>query len=161
MRAQRALLLYKSGHADEATKLFETIRSSTTDPGELNNLCYDKATAGIMLESALQDCNDALKLSPNNPGFEDSLGMVYLKLGKLDDAISAYSKVLAKAPLPSSYLGRAFAYRRRGNAAAAQKDRTEANSLMPGIEAQFAGYGLKFDGPLPAKTNAATNQKAD
>ena len=161
LRTQRAFLLYKSGHADEATKLFEAIRSSTTDPGELNNLCYDKATAGIMLESALQDCNDALKLSPNNPGFEDSLGMVYLKLGKLDDAISAYSKVLSEALLPSSYLGRALAYRRRGNAAAAQKDRTEANSLMPGIEAEFAGYGLKFDEPLPAKTNGATTKKVN
>jgi tetratricopeptide (TPR) repeat protein len=161
LRAQRAFLLYKSGHADEATKMFEAIRSSTTDPSELNNLCYDKAIAGIMLESALQDCNDALKLSPNNPGFEDSLGMVYLKLGKLDDAISAYSKVLAEAPLPTSYLGRAFAYRRKGNAAAAQKDRTEANSLMPGIEAEFAGYGLKFDEPLPAKTNAVTTKKVD
>ena len=45
--------------------------------------------------------------------------------------------------------------------AAAQKDRTEANSLMPGIEAEFAGYGLKFDEPLPAKTNAVTTKKVN
>jgi tetratricopeptide (TPR) repeat protein len=75
--------------------------------------------------------------------------MVYLKLGKLDDAITAYSKVLAKTPIPSSYLGRAVAYQRKGDAAAAQKDRAEANSRMPGIEIEFAQYGLKFETPLP------------
>jgi tetratricopeptide (TPR) repeat protein len=159
LRTQRAFLLYKSGHVDEATKQFETIRASTTDPTELNNLCYDKATAGIMLESALQDCIQALTLSPDNPGFEDSLGMVYLKLGKLDKAIAVYGKVLAQAPIPASYLGRAFAYQRKGDAAAAQKDRAEANSRMPGIEAEFAGYGLKFDTPLPAKRTPANKPK--
>lgn len=159
LRTQRAYLLYKSGYPDEAIKQFEAIRASTTDPMELNNLCYDKATAGIMLESALQDCNEALKLSPDNPSFEDSLGMVYLKLGKLDDAIATYGKVLAQNPVPASYLGRAFAYQRKGDLAAAQKDRAEANSRMPGIEIEFAGYGLKFDTAPPDKSIQTPEKK--
>jgi hypothetical protein len=67
--------------------------------------------------------------------------------------------VLVQTPIPASYLGRAFAYERKGDAAAAQKDRAEANSRMPGIEAEFTGYGLKFDAPLPTKPAPANKPK--
>src|SRR5438270_6102090 len=106
----------KIGQTDEATKLFKAIGSST-DSSDLNIACWEKATAGIMLESALEDCKQALKLSPGIPAYEDSMGMVLLKLGKLDEAIAAFSQVLAKTLNADSFMGRAFAYAGKGNAA--------------------------------------------
>jgi tetratricopeptide (TPR) repeat protein len=143
-RSQRGFLLAKAGRLDEAKKLFEEARATITDPSELNNLCYAKASAAIMLDSALEDCRKALEMSPDVPGFEDSLGFVQLRLGKLDDAIATFTRVLAASPIAASYLGRAIAYAGKGDWAKAEKDRADALKQDPSIEKEFAGYGLKL-----------------
>jgi tetratricopeptide (TPR) repeat protein len=160
IRTQRAILLSKLGRTTEAQDLAEAARASANSPEELNSICYTKATAGTMLESALQDCMAALKLTPGEASYEDSLGMVLLRLGRLDDAIAAYSSALAKRPIPESYMGRALAYARKGNRAAAQKDKAEAIKLNAGIETLFAGYGLKLDETAAAQATPAKVQPA-
>lgn len=98
-----------------------------------------------MLQSALQDCRDALKLSPDAGQYLDSLGMVLLKLGKLDEALDAYNRAVAKNTGAASLMGRAFVYLRKGDRAHAEADAAAARKLAANIDDDFADYGLKFD----------------
>lgn len=146
VQQQRALVLRKAGRSAEADKLYADIESKAKSPGELNNLCYDQATQGIRLDAALQDCRQALKGSPDNGAFLDSLGMVLLKLGKLDEALDAYNAAIAKGSTGADTLmGRAFVYLRKGDRVHAEADAAAARKASPHVDETFAGYGLKFD----------------
>lgn len=140
----RAVALYKAGKTAEAEKQLGEIRAKATEPGDFNALCWDSATSGILLESALEDCRRAVKLRPNDASYKDSLGMVLLRLGRLDEAIAAYSQAIAKARLPASFMGRAIAYATKGEVKQAQADRAKALNLYPDVEDEFAEYGLRF-----------------
>ena len=140
----RAAVLHKAGRIAEATKILAMERRKAKTAADLNVLCWTKATAGIMLESALQDCRDALKIKPESGPYFDSLGMVLLRLGKFDEALAAYDQAIAKMRAPASYMGRAFAYARKRDKARAEADRAEALKLNPDVEALFAEYGLKL-----------------
>ena len=153
---QKAILLYEVGRAEEAQKVFQSVRALSNDAVELNNLCWVKATAGIMLESALQDCRDSLRLNPDSGATEDSLGMVLLKLGKFDDALQAYNHAVAVGTGAASLMGRAFVYSRKGDRARAEADAAAARKMAPNIDDIFAGYGLVFDnGPAAVKATGA------
>jgi tetratricopeptide (TPR) repeat protein len=146
LKVERAIALYKSGRTADAKKALDEARAKATTALALNNLCWMEATADILLDSAVQSCRDALKLRPDSAGYTDSLGMVLLRLGKLDEAIQAYGRAIDKAHLASSYMGRAIAYARLGDTARAQADKAEALKLNADIEAQFGGYGLEISG---------------
>jgi tetratricopeptide (TPR) repeat protein len=142
---QRAVVLYKAGRLAEARPILDSLRAKAKTPMELNNLCWSKATADIALDSAVHDCEDALKLNPDAGQILDSLGMALLKSGKLDEALAAYDKAVAKSTGAASFMGRAFVYVRKGDSAHAMADRAQALKLDPKIEERFADYGLKFD----------------
>ncbi|HEY7005708.1 MAG TPA: DUF3857 domain-containing protein [Sphingomicrobium sp.] len=152
---QRAILLYKAGRTDDAHKIFDTVRASSKSAMELNNLCWAKATADVLLQSALEDCEASLKLNPDSGPSEDSLGMVLLKLGKLDEALHAYDAAIAKKTGAASLMGRAFVYLRKGDKAHAEADAAEARKMAPDIDETFASYGLKFDEARRTSTAAA------
>ena len=154
LREQRAILLYKAGRKDEAVKIFDSIRSDAKTATEFNALCWNKATAGVMLDSALQDCRDALKLRPATGAFLDSLGMVLLKLGRLDEALNAYNQAIAKNTGAASLMGRAFVYSRKGDATRANVDAAAARKISATIDDIFSEYGLKFEEPSKAATAA-------
>lgn len=156
LREQRAILLFKTGRKDEATKVFDSIRSTAKTATEFNALCWNKATAGVLLDSALQDCRDALKLRPDTSAYLDSLGMVLLKLGRLDDALAAYNEAIAKNSSADSLMGRAFVYSRKGDAAHADADAAAARKISARIDDIFAEYGLKFEGS-PIAANSASH----
>jgi tetratricopeptide (TPR) repeat protein len=147
LRRGRAVALYETGKTVDAEKAFGDIRSRSKSATDLNNLCWDKATAGILLESAVQDCRDALKLRPDTSGYNDSLGLALLRLGKLDDALKTYTAAIDKSHIAGSYLGRALVYARKGDMTRAKADRAEALKRNPDIEAEFAEYGLAFPNP--------------
>jgi tetratricopeptide (TPR) repeat protein len=142
---QRALVLHQAGRTAEAQRLFADVRAKSSTATELNNLCWAKATAGVMLESAVQDCHDAMTLSPDNAAYLDSLGMVLLKLGRVDEALTVYNQALAKRrDAPTSLMGRAIVYTRKGDAAHAGTDAAAARQLYPEIDDLFSEYGLKL-----------------
>src|SRR5258708_29715336 len=62
---KRAVLLYRLGRTDEAGELLTALRGRATTATMLNNLCWEKATAGVLLDSALDECNAALQLKPD------------------------------------------------------------------------------------------------
>lgn len=140
----RAMILYKAGNTVEAEKLLAARRASLKSATEFNNLCWSKATKNMMLESALQDCQEALRLKPDNGAALDSLALVKLRLGKFDEAISLYGQAIAKKTGSASYMGRAIAYARKGDKARSVADRAEAMKLDPDVETRFAEYGLKL-----------------
>jgi tetratricopeptide (TPR) repeat protein len=152
---QRAIVLYKAGRAGEAEKLIQSLRSAAKTASQLNGLCWAQATEDVLLESALDDCRAALKLNPGAGAYLDSLGMVLLKLGKLDEALDAYNEAVAKDVGADSLMGRAFVYLRKGDRVRADADASAARKLSPQIDEIFAGYGLKF-GDTPTKTTIAT-----
>lgn len=139
----RGLAYAQAGKAALAQDDFTAARAKVTEPMALNNYCWVKATAGVALESALVDCNDALAKQPGEAAFLDSRAMVELRLGRLDAAIADYDAAITKRPTQSSSLeGRAFAWRRKGDIAKAEADEAAARRSDPTIEATFRGYGL-------------------
>ena len=147
--ARRASQLYRSGHRQEAEKLFAALRPMARSEIGANSLCFSEATAGVALDSAVQLCRDAVAQSNRNPNIVDSLGMALLQSGKLDEALAAYNEAIDKAHLAESYMGRAIIHARKGEDALAQADLAEAKQRNPGIEAEFAGYGLKLETARP------------
>jgi tetratricopeptide (TPR) repeat protein len=115
------------------------------DDGEfVNDRCYARAEAGRELELAMADCEAALKISPKNAGFLDSRGLVWFRMGKLDEALKDYDTALALAPeLPSSLFMRGIVKARLGRAAEGQADIKAALALNPYVAEDYARFGVK------------------
>ncbi len=124
---------------------FVTARKhAAKDVGELNNLCWEQATNGVALEAALGDCDKALQIEPRNAAALDSRGFVLMRLGRWSDAIADYDKASGIRPdSAESLFGRALAKAGAGDKAGAAADIAAARKLDPGIDEEFAGYGLK------------------
>jgi tetratricopeptide (TPR) repeat protein len=156
---RRAIILYKTGSKSEAETLLSAARKDAKTSSDFNSLCWAKATAGILLEDALKDCEQALKLNSDSGQAIDSLAFVKLRTGKLNDAITLYDQAIAKDTGAASYMGRAIAYARKGDNRHAEADREEALKLDPDAVTRFAEYGLKFDDKA-ASVATAGQQKA-
>lgn len=143
--ARRGMAFLRSGHAGLAEGDFTAARAKATLAPDLNSLCWMKAMANVALESALQDCAAALRKAPDLVAVLDSQAFVLLRLGRIDAAIAAYDKALARRPdLPQSLYGRAIAWARKGDMARSQADATAATKLDADIKAEFDGYGVKL-----------------
>ena len=140
----RAIALYHAGRTKEAQSALAALRIRAKTADELNNLCWEKATARIMLDSAVQECREAVKLAPNDGAIADSLGMALLQSGKFDEALAAYDTAIAKRTGANSLMGRAIVYARKGDRARADADAAAARKLYPEIDLLFADYGLKL-----------------
>jgi tetratricopeptide (TPR) repeat protein len=119
----RGIALVRAGRPGEAEADFAKARSLALDAMALNNICYPKAVANVALERALEECEESLKLRPDFAPTLDSRGAVLLRLGRLDEAIRDFDRVLEQAPgmINSRYL-RAVARSQKGDAAGAQAD---------------------------------------
>ena len=95
------------------------------------------------LEAALSDCNESLRLLPNEPNALDSRALVYLKLKQYDQAIADYDAVLKLQPnTPSALYGRGLAKVKKGDKRG-QADIASAQAAVPQIADEFARYGIK------------------
>ena len=140
---ERGVAYFRKGDVTAATKDFDQARARASNPVLLNNLCWEKAIAGIALESALNDCDAALGPNPTIGGFLDSRGLVKLRLGRFDDAIADYTKALAINPhMAGSRFGRGIAYLRKGDTKAGAADIAAAMSEDIDVEAAFLRYGI-------------------
>jgi tetratricopeptide (TPR) repeat protein len=108
------------------------------------NRCLARAIAGRNLPQALSDCDQALGLRPKDARTMDSRGFVYLRLGRLDDAIVEYDAVLKLAPkVATSLFGRGIAKQRNGDTAGGDADMAAAKAIDASIAEKFANYGVK------------------
>jgi len=152
---RRAVLLFKTGDAAEARRLFAGFRMKAKSANEFNSLCGAKGTAGILLEEALDECHEALKREPNAGAYLDSLALVELRLGQIDQAIADYTLALTKNGGAASYMGRALAYARKGDGARSAADLAQALALDPDEQMRFAEFGLKLDDARRTGSKAA------
>lgn len=125
----------------------------------LNSLCWIRATADRNLHQALSECDRALNIMPfdtpytgsyvddlprRDPDILDSRGLVYLRLGRLADAIDDYDSALRKNPkIATSLYGRGLAELRQGEKTQGQSDLAAAKKIDPNIGKRFARMGLK------------------
>ena len=91
---------YQSSNKPEPFWLEEAVYKkiltlSPNNPYALNNLGYLYTDYGVNLQVALQLCQKASDLAPENPGFRDSLGWVAFKNGKYDKAEEELKKSLS------------------------------------------------------------------
>jgi tetratricopeptide (TPR) repeat protein len=84
-----------------------------------------------------------LRLRPNYADALDSRGLVNLKLGNLDRAISDYNAALRIKPdLASALYGRGKARLRQGTDSRGNADIKNAKERDPNIEKTFSRYGV-------------------
>lgn len=141
--AIRGAALARAGRAAEAQRDFAAASAKAREPGQFNNICWTKATAGVALDSALKDCDAAVQRQPDEAGYIDSRAFTLLRLGRIDEAIAVYGQALVKAPRESSSLwGRAVAWARKGDRAKSDADAAAAKAIDPGVEERFRRYGM-------------------
>jgi len=142
--AERGIAYQKSGQAALAQADFAKARASAKLPGELNNLCWELATADVALPSALDDCNAALAKSPMLTPALDSRGFVLMRLGRYDQAIASYDSALRLDPLETDSLyGRGVCELRTGKEDRGHADIRAATALSYAVADEFAHYGVQ------------------
>jgi tetratricopeptide (TPR) repeat protein len=65
----------------------EAINADSKYAVAYNNRCWARVIVGQQLQQALADCNESLRILPNDADTLDSRGFAHLKLDQLDDAI--------------------------------------------------------------------------
>ena len=143
--AARARLVGEYGDAQQGiADLDALIAAKPGSPGLLNARCWVKALRSVMLDSAVKDCTSAIELSDSPAGVLDSRAVVWLRLGRYDDALRDIDAALAQAPgLGPSHLVRAIILTRLGRGAEAAHDLALAHRIAPEVEAEYARFGLK------------------
>jgi predicted Zn-dependent protease len=64
----------------------------------MNNLAYTLLDTGSAPDESQRLAEQALKKSPRNPNFADTLGMVYLKKNLEDSALQVFSGLIQRVP---------------------------------------------------------------
>lgn len=140
----RAIAYKKLGNNLLADKDLATAQTTAKDPQALNNICWELATADVLLAKALEDCNAALSKVSTDAHTLDSRGFVLMKLKHYGDAISSYDEALKINPwLSSALYGRGICELRLGKKAASQADIRTALALSYIVADEFAHFGVQ------------------
>lgn len=140
----RATVLLKAGQHDAAQADVNAAFTHAQTSTALNTVCWELAIRDIELQRARDACLAAVKRQPRIASFQDSLGMVLLKLGDLNGALKAYNAALQDAPLLiASRYGRALVRQRLRDPKGAAEDLDIARRIDMRIDEQFADYGLQ------------------
>jgi tetratricopeptide (TPR) repeat protein len=161
---ERGLAWREKGDNDRAIADYsEAIRLEPSNADYLDTRCWTRATAGRDLPQALADCDRALRLKPNYDAPLDSRGLVYLRLGRLDQSIADYDAVLKLVPTNAfSLYGRSLAKLRKGDAAGGNADIAAAKAIQADIADQFARFGVAaLDQPAAPVPSSAPAPAAD
>ncbi len=96
------------------------------------------------MQAALADCNELMKLRPNDPYALVIRGFAHLKSGQIDAALADYNAVLRHDPKNVAALyGRGTAELKKRNTARGDADVAAAKAIKPDIAEEFARYGVK------------------
>ena len=105
----RGAMLEKQKKYDQAEAEFRRLLEADPDnAGALNYLGYMLADRGVRLQEALQLITKALDRDPGNGAYLDSLGWVYYRLGRFEDAERQLKQSLEKVsrdPTVHDHLG--------------------------------------------------------
>jgi tetratricopeptide (TPR) repeat protein len=142
--SNRGVAYERKGQYDRAIEDYsQVIRLDPQNAAAFNSRCWERAIVGRELREALADCNESLRLKPNDADTLDSRGFVYIKLGQFDPAIADYSAAVAANPKAASALyGRGYATRKKGDASGTD-DIAAAKAIQPDIADVYAKNGVK------------------
>lgn len=149
---KNALAFYNRGYAHFARREYELAIADYSRSIELDgrmawayaNRCLTRTVLGLDLAAALADCDEALKLQPDNLQTRESRGFVFLKRGENGIAFREYDSALRTDPnRPLALYGRGLARIGNGDLKGGEHDRQAARSLMPTVDSEFLTYGLK------------------
>ena len=149
---KNALAAYNRGYAHFARREYQLAIADYSRAIELDgrmawaytNRCLTRTVVGQDLPAALADCDEALRLQPDNLQTRESRGFIFLKRGENDIALREYDSALRTDPnRPLALYGRGLARIAKGDVKAGEADRVAARSLMPGVDTEFSTYGLK------------------
>ena len=88
-----------AGRYPEAVAAYrQCLKLRPDDPLFMNNLAWHLAWAETNLDEAATLVQHALQKAPENPDFKDTLGIVYLKSKKLNDALQVFQALATKFP---------------------------------------------------------------
>jgi tetratricopeptide (TPR) repeat protein/transglutaminase-like putative cysteine protease len=144
MLTLRGIAYEKAGQAALARADFAKALTQAKQPGALNNVCWELATADVSLTSALDDCNAALAKEPALVAALDSRGFVLMRLRRYDQAIASYTSALKLDPLQADSLyGRGICELRAGKKSRGRADIKAATALSYAVADEFAHYGVR------------------
>lgn len=113
----RGVMYERSKHFDQAVKAFQQVlRLSPDNASAMNYLGYMYADRNIRLEEARKLITKALDYEPQNGAYLDSLGWVYYRMDKLDQAEDYLKRAIQKISRdPTVHEHLADVYFRKGN----------------------------------------------
>lgn len=130
--------------AMQLEQVTRAIAHDPLNPGYFNQRCWLRVTNNDELDLALADCNESLRLRPNDPNTLDSRGLVHYQRGEFADAEADYAAAVTLAPTNGHYLyGRGLARVRLGQTAEGQADMQRADTLEHGVAAEYESYGVQ------------------
>lgn len=104
---------------------------------------WARAVWGRQLDLALADCNESLRLRPNDANTVNSRGLVQFRRNDFRAAFADYdAAVRANANDTGSLFALGVAQLRLGQTAAGQADIAAATARDAGVAARYAGYGV-------------------
>jgi tetratricopeptide (TPR) repeat protein len=107
---------------------------------------------------ALADCNESLRMDPNNNvGALNARGFVHLRLGRIDEAIADYDAAIKLYPkFPPALYGRGLARLKKGDRAGSDADIAAAKVIWPDVAKEFAKHGFEPSVAVKSEAPAAT-----
>ncbi len=110
-----------------------------------NSRCFARAAWGKDLDMALADCDAAVRRDKTSTTMGNR-GLVLLRLGRLDDAITQYGEAIRAQPRDAAALyGRGLAELRKGAKAAGDADIAAATAIAPQAGESYKRIGLTPD----------------
>jgi len=107
-----------------------------------SELCWTGAVSDANAADALPDCDNAIRISKNDPNNFNSRGLAQFRAGKFAEAIADYDRSLeGNANVGSSWYMRGMSKRAAGMEGA-QEDIDRGLQLEPGVDQRYAGYGV-------------------
>lgn len=140
-------LLQKSEYRKAIEDYDLALALTPEDASALHERCWARAVLSIELEDALSDCNESLRLKPNDAETLGGRAFVYLRLGFFRTAVIDYDAALRAAPQNALLMfARGTAKTRAGDEEGGKADRAAARAIDPAVETTFARYESAADG---------------
>jgi tetratricopeptide (TPR) repeat protein len=119
------------------------IRLNAKEPGVWNSLCWSRALAGE-LQLALGNCNESLRMRPDDAETLDSRAVAYFKLGRFAEAFADFDAALKRnEKMASALYGRGVSRLKQGDVEKGEADIAAAKALKADIAEEYSGYGVK------------------
>lgn len=116
--------------------------------------CWTRALANKELETALADCDAAIRKDRNSV-LMTYRGLVLYRMGRVDDAVTQYAAAIRAQPRAAMALYlRGLAEEKTGDKTAGEADFAAARAIAPGLAQEYRRFGLAPDAPSAAAANS-------